>query len=145
MKDKLIVGVAEYGVLLPLLVVLMYVVSLADMRDKAYVLLVTGSSVALAVTTAKVLKRIFKTRRPQVSTEMFTPFDEYAFPSGLAYTKVCEQHGLNPLSQPFTFLRLNGKEVMYAGRGATPDAAVAAFWTFYDTHTAAQAAKDAAP
>jgi membrane-associated phospholipid phosphatase len=84
MKDKLIVGVAEYGVLLPLLVVLMYVVSLADMRDKAYVLLVTGSSVALAVTTAKVLKRIFKTRRPQVSTEMFTPFDEYAFPSGHA-------------------------------------------------------------
>lgn len=37
----------------------------------------------------------------------------------LAYTKVCEQHGLNPLSQPFAFLRLNGKEVLYATRGAT--------------------------
>lgn len=34
----------------------------------------------------------------------------------------------------------------YAGRGATPDRAVAAFWTFYDTHTAAQAAaKESAP
>ncbi len=35
------------------------------------------------------------------------------------YIEVCEQHGLNPLSQPFTFLRLNGKEVLYATRGAT--------------------------
>jgi hypothetical protein len=32
----------------------------------------------------------------------------------LAYAKVCEQHGLNPYSQPFAFLRLNGKEVLYA-------------------------------
>lgn len=36
-----------------------------------------------------------------------------------AYTQVCAQHGLNPLSQPFAFLRLNGKEVLYATRGAT--------------------------
>ena len=37
----------------------------------------------------------------------------------LAYAKICEQHGLNPFSQPFAFLRLNGKEVLYATRGAT--------------------------
>lgn len=36
-----------------------------------------------------------------------------------AYMAVCRQHGLNPLSQPFAFLRLNGKEVLYATRGAT--------------------------
>ena len=36
-----------------------------------------------------------------------------------AYTAVCQQHGLNPLSQPFALLRLNGKEVLYATRGAT--------------------------
>lgn len=36
-----------------------------------------------------------------------------------AYTAVCQQHGLNALSQPFAFLRLNGKEVLYANRGAT--------------------------
>lgn len=36
-----------------------------------------------------------------------------------AYTHVCAQHGLNPMSQPFAFLRLNGKEVLYATRGAT--------------------------
>lgn len=35
------------------------------------------------------------------------------------YTAVCKQHGLNPMSQPFAFLRLNGKEVLYANRGAT--------------------------
>jgi hypothetical protein len=36
-----------------------------------------------------------------------------------AYVQVCAQHGLNALSQPFAFLRLNGKEVLYATRGAT--------------------------
>lgn len=36
-----------------------------------------------------------------------------------AYAQVCAQHGLNPMSQPFAFLRLNGKEVLYATRGAT--------------------------
>lgn len=36
-----------------------------------------------------------------------------------AYVQVCAQHGLNALSQPFAFLKLNGKEVLYATRGAT--------------------------
>jgi hypothetical protein len=35
------------------------------------------------------------------------------------YVQTCEGLGLNPHSQPFAFLRLNGKEVMYATRGAT--------------------------
>lgn len=35
------------------------------------------------------------------------------------YLSTCKDLGLNPRAQPFTFLRLNGKEVMYAGRGAT--------------------------
>ena len=35
------------------------------------------------------------------------------------YVSVCEEYGLNPASQPFAFLRLNGKEVLYATRGAT--------------------------
>ena len=35
------------------------------------------------------------------------------------YTQMCEGLGLNPHSQPFAFLRLNGKEVLYATRGAT--------------------------
>lgn len=35
------------------------------------------------------------------------------------YLRTCEGLGLNPASQPFAFLRLNGKEVMYAKRGAT--------------------------
>jgi hypothetical protein len=35
------------------------------------------------------------------------------------YTAMCEGLGLNPYAQPFAFLRLNGKEVLYATRGAT--------------------------
>lgn len=35
------------------------------------------------------------------------------------YVQMCENLGLNPNAQPFAFLRLNGKEVLYATRGAT--------------------------
>ncbi|MBL8600524.1 MAG: hypothetical protein JNK72_01235 [Myxococcales bacterium] len=35
------------------------------------------------------------------------------------YTQMCEGLGLNPHTQPFAFLKLNGKEVLYATRGAT--------------------------
>ncbi len=35
------------------------------------------------------------------------------------YTQMCEGLGLNHHSQPFAFLRLNGKEILYATRGAT--------------------------
>lgn len=35
------------------------------------------------------------------------------------YVQMCESLGLNPHSQPFAYLKLNGKEVLYATRGAT--------------------------
>lgn len=35
------------------------------------------------------------------------------------YVGMCNALGLNPHAQPFSFLRLNGKEIMYANRGAT--------------------------
>lgn len=35
------------------------------------------------------------------------------------YLKTCKDLGLNASAQPFAFLRLNGKEVMYPTRGAT--------------------------
>lgn len=35
------------------------------------------------------------------------------------YVHMCESLGLNPASQPFEYLRLNGKEILYAKRGAT--------------------------
>lgn len=34
------------------------------------------------------------------------------------YSAVCQSLGLNPLTQPFKYLRLNGKEVLYATRDA---------------------------
>jgi len=41
-------------------------------------------------------------------------------PQRMAYcTRVCESLGLNPLTQPFAFIRLNGKLVMYAKKDAT--------------------------
>lgn len=35
------------------------------------------------------------------------------------YAKVCESVGLNPITQPFEYLKLNGKLVLYAKRGCT--------------------------
>jgi hypothetical protein len=35
------------------------------------------------------------------------------------YKQVCESIGLNPLTKPFEYIRLNGKEVLYATRGAS--------------------------
>lgn len=35
------------------------------------------------------------------------------------YVQTCDNLGLNPAAQPFAFLRLNGKEVLYPTRGAT--------------------------
>lgn len=35
------------------------------------------------------------------------------------YSKVCESVGLNPLTQPFEYLKLQGKTILYAKRGAT--------------------------
>ena len=35
------------------------------------------------------------------------------------YRAVCESVGLNPLTQPFAYIVLNGKEVLYALKGAT--------------------------
>jgi hypothetical protein len=35
------------------------------------------------------------------------------------YNRVCESLGLNPLTQPFAYLRLSGKEILYAKKDAT--------------------------
>lgn len=35
------------------------------------------------------------------------------------YRRVCESVGLNPLTQPFAYLKLSGKEVLYAKKDAT--------------------------
>ncbi|MBS4027215.1 MAG: hypothetical protein KGZ58_01150, partial [Ignavibacteriales bacterium] len=35
------------------------------------------------------------------------------------YQSLCERLGLDATTQPFSFLKLNGKEVLYASKGAT--------------------------
>jgi membrane-associated phospholipid phosphatase len=82
MKKTGIVFVAKYGVVVLGLVVFMYLASLNTFYDRLYVTIVIGGSVALSVTCAKILKRLFKQPRPAVTTELFTPLDVYAFPSG---------------------------------------------------------------
>ncbi len=37
----------------------------------------------------------------------------------LYYKQLCERLGLDPTTQPFKLLRLNGKEILYADKGAT--------------------------
>ena len=56
-----------------------------------------------------------------VAIESFVTRGDWSQPrrwTARAYTHVCAQHGPNPMSQPFAFLRLNGKEVLYATCGA---------------------------
>lgn len=38
---------------------------------------------------------------------------------GSLYTKVCQSLGLNPLTVPFAYIKLNGKETLYATRNCT--------------------------
>lgn len=38
------------------------------------------------------------------------------------YSRVCNSLGLNPLTQPFAYIRLNGKLKLYALREATEQA-----------------------
>jgi hypothetical protein len=35
------------------------------------------------------------------------------------YSRICESLGLNPLTQPFAYIKLNGKLVLYAKRECT--------------------------
>lgn len=73
--------------------------------------------------------------RGDVMTEQLAPRDNYAIleqvvaASDLSkmktedriayYRTVCESMGLNPLTQPFQYITLNGKLTLYATRGAT--------------------------
>ena len=44
--------------------------------------------------------------------DQFSPAEKVAY-----INKLCENMGLNPLTKPFEFLRLQGKTVLYAGKG----------------------------
>ena len=46
--------------------------------------------------------------------ERLSPAERVAY-----YTKVCESLGLNPLTKPFQYLKLNGKTLLYASKDCT--------------------------
>jgi hypothetical protein len=75
-----------------------------------------------------------KTAAPKAAKQEAIPFDENIISSIVIngdlsklnpqqkvsyYRQFCERLGLDPLSQPFKLLRLNGKEVMYCDRSGT--------------------------
>jgi hypothetical protein len=61
-------------------------------------------------TTAKVVESVVT--KGDISG--LTPVDKSRY-----YVQMCESLGLNPAAQPFAVLKLSGKEVLYASRGAT--------------------------
>lgn len=69
----------------------------------------TEKSVA-PVTELSVLEKVLI----EGDLSVLNPEERYMY-----YTKVCESLGLNPLTKPFDYLRLNGKLVLYVKKDAT--------------------------
>lgn len=84
MRNFLVVLFAEYGVVVLFILTALYVLFVEGVENKLYVLFVVGGSTFFAVVLAKILKRIFKQKRPETTGMIFVPFDEYSFPSGHA-------------------------------------------------------------
>lgn len=68
-----------------------------------------ATEMAVRTNGAEVLERVLLTG----DLEKLRPEERVAY-----YQRVCESLGLNPLTQPFDFLKLNGKLVFYAKKGA---------------------------
>ena len=73
-----------------------------------------SNSTALAVAPDATEKNIYESLALRGDISMLNPQDKTAY-----LQKLCESLGLNPLTQPFIPLKLNGKEILYASRGAT--------------------------
>lgn len=73
-----------------------------------------NDNLALAVGDARDTERVAASLVMRGDISALTPEERARY-----YLATCNALGLNPQAQPFAFLRLNGKEVMYATRGAT--------------------------
>lgn len=71
---------------------------------------ITTRPEAPELTAFEVIERVITTG----DLSRMTPSDRVAF-----YWRTCESLGLNPLTQPFQYLSLNGKTILYAGKNAT--------------------------
>lgn len=74
----------------------------------------SSAEMTLATISHDVLARVVESVVTRGDVSALTPVERARH-----YVQMCEVMGLNPHSQPFAFLKLNGKEVMYATRGAT--------------------------
>ncbi len=72
---------AEYLVLFAGVLFLLCVVHMDTFTKQLEVLLVGGMLLVISLTIAKILKKIIRKPRPLKRTELFKPFDRYAFPS----------------------------------------------------------------
>lgn len=68
----------------------------------------------MATTEARDMERVAESLVTKGDVSGLSPEERVRY-----YLSTCHALGLNPQAQPFAFLRLNGKEVMYATRGAT--------------------------
>lgn len=85
-RKKLLIFCAEYLVLAEGFLFLMCIFLAGERVRQLEVLLVGGMLLVLSLTFAKILKKIIHKRRPLKRTEMFKPFDRYAFPSAHSAT-----------------------------------------------------------
>jgi membrane-associated phospholipid phosphatase len=85
-RKKLLIFCAEYLVVVEGFLFLMCILLAGGRTQQLEVLLVGGMLLVLSLTIAKILKKIVHKRRPLKKTEMFKPFDRYAFPSAHSAT-----------------------------------------------------------
>jgi hypothetical protein len=72
------------------------------------------NSEALAPTTTPLDPRVVQEVLLGGDLARLTPEQRVSF-----YRRVCESLGLNPLTKPFDYLKLNGREILYAKKDAT--------------------------
>jgi membrane-associated phospholipid phosphatase len=84
MSKKHIVIIAEYGVIVQGVILLLLAREEDTLSSQCILFVTAGALLLLSLCVTKLLKRIIHKHRPQERDELFVPFDTYAFPSGHA-------------------------------------------------------------
>ncbi len=80
-KKNLVLFCAEYLVVIQGLLFLICVLQGENVSEKSIILFSGLILLIVTLTVAKIIKKIIHKRRPLKKTELFVPFDRYAFPS----------------------------------------------------------------
>lgn len=88
-RKTFIIFSAEYLVLVVGILFLVCVLQRNTLSEQLEMILVGGMLLIVALAIAKIFKKLFHKRRPLKRTELFVPFDRYAFPSAHATSLFC--------------------------------------------------------